>query len=739
MNKVKFLILLACIFCFNFYFHGNQFSNNRQDGKDVRNIEPLLSDIFVGSYRVPGILVSVRLDRIVKIGLLSDMNTTWGDHSWKGLLLAAREINELGGILINGTQYYIGIVQEDTKEIVSRVISEAETATEYMIKNHQPHFITGGISDVPFYEYLKIIMDRKIPFISTTSAADDLCQEVLDDYERYKYFFRIMPGNWFSILVGVKDHILSLAKYLNVTYGGTGKNKIAILHDTSQFGKTAGFAFQNPLNPWFGLPNFNLTVVEDIEYSENAILEDFEMYWNQIEDAEAQITIILYMADPKIDLIVKQYQAVKPRCLLFSPMFGDGYSYFQFWDNNEGAHQFEIVLQNIENTSKTSLTIPFFNSFIKEYGVEPCFSGTGSYDAVYLLKHAVMESQSFNSDTIVTTLEKINSSNYFTGAGHNLAFTSSHDVLYGHPYGYGLLCQYKYIDGTKIVISSDEVYPDSIATDSLRLPYWGVNGFLTDPPDPPGDFTLKYDADNLDDDGKFNLSWTDSEGADNYSVYMSDNSMTYISKSFDLFAYQTATTPFSMALKQGEYYFRVVAYNETGETMSSQIHVSIPGPGPFILNANPDKPGSDGNFELFWTASERANNYSLYRYKSKITSINGSLTLLANQTTQRSYSVTGLSNGKYYFAVAAFNKLGYTLSDNEYIVIPFDMTVIIIVSISSVAGVASIVLVRRYLKHKGKKRAERERREPIIVEDMKREPLEKPKPEEKNKAEEKKK
>ncbi|MFX0043011.1 MAG: hypothetical protein ACFE8L_08875, partial [Candidatus Hodarchaeota archaeon] len=197
MRKVNVILLLTCVLCFNFYFHGNQFSNNEQDGKDARNIEPLLSDIFVDSYRVPGINVSVPLDRIVKIGLLSDLNVIWGDHAWKGLLLAAREINELGGILINGTQYYIGLVRENTKELTSRVTSEAENATNYMIQNHDPHFITGGISDEPFHTYLEIIMDHEIPFISTTSANDiTLCQNVLDDYERYKYFFRITPGNW---------------------------------------------------------------------------------------------------------------------------------------------------------------------------------------------------------------------------------------------------------------------------------------------------------------------------------------------------------------------------------------------------------------------------------------------------------------------------------------------------------------------------------------------------------------
>jgi hypothetical protein len=355
--------------------------------------------------------------------------------------------------------------------------------------------------------------------------------------------------------------------------------------------------------------------------------------------------------------------------------------------------------------------MPFFNNFIREYGGEPFHTGTGSYDAVYLLAHAVTDSQSFNADKIVTTLEKINASNPLIGAGGNLSFTKSHDVLKGYPHGYGLLCQYKYIDGTKVVIPSDLVYPKFIATDSIRLPYWGVNGLLTEPPDPPDGFTIYSTADIPEDiDGEFNLTWAESEDADNYSIYMSNIPMTYISKKFDLLAYQTATSPFTISLKsKGEYYFRVVAYNKTGETMSNPVHVKVPGPGDFILEAtDAGEPDRDGNFNLIWTNSDRVVNYSVYQYRSEITSINGSLIILANQsinqTTARSLPVTELSDGKYYFVVVAHNEMGYTLSNNVYVVVrlPIDIITLSIIIIGSVAGVASIVLIRKYLKREKK-------------------------------------
>ena len=72
----------------------------------------------------------------------------------------------------------------------------------------------------------------------------------------------------------------------------------------------------------------------------------------------------------------------------------------------------------------------------------------------------------------------------------------------------------------KEIIPSEFVYPNTTATGSLRLPYWGINGLLIDPPQPPGNFSLNSSAWNPDYDGKFNLTWSTSSGAVNYSIYI---------------------------------------------------------------------------------------------------------------------------------------------------------------------------------------------------------------------------
>jgi len=184
---------------------------------------------------------------------------------------------------------------------------------------------------------------------------------------------------------------------------------------------------------------------------------------------------------------------------------------------------------------------------------------------------------------------------------------------------------------------------------------------------PPGVLTLSSNAGIPDIDGNFDLTWSTSIGADNYSLYRHDSVITQINGSLDFISYQTATSPFPISgLTDGEYYFVVVASNQSGDAISNNIHITvqIPPPGALTLSSDMGTPDIDGNFNLTWSASIGADNYSIYRYDSAITQINGSLVLISYQTATSPFPISGLTDGMYYFVVVAHNPSGDTLSNN---------------------------------------------------------------------------
>ncbi|TKJ22634.1 MAG: hypothetical protein CEE43_05240 [Promethearchaeota archaeon Loki_b32] len=100
-----------------------------------------------------------------------------------------------------------------------------------------------------------------------------------------------------------------------------------------------------------------------------------------------------------------------------------------------------------------------------------------------------------------------------------------------------------------------------------------------------------------------------------------------------------------------------------------ELSVKTQPPDPFVLSSNAGNLDTDGNFILTWTIADRASNYSVYQHSEEITVINGSLTLLLNETKDRSLALTDYPIGTYYFIVVARNNYGQSISNYIKIVI----------------------------------------------------------------------
>ncbi|MHA1191566.1 MAG: ABC transporter substrate-binding protein [Promethearchaeota archaeon] len=431
--------------------------------------------VFVAPYSwgakdCPGAPAGITEDQIIRIGVLGGLYDIQGRGQLEGAKLAAYEINygsdgTDGGIVVDGKTYYIGITAEDTDESNPNLdTTKGVAAAERIINYKQAQFLTGGFRTEALAVYLETVVAAKLPFIGTGAATDSFCQNVLDDYAKYKYFFRNMPIN--SSALGA-EIIAFLAYYAGALssplYANRPINKFGILYEDLDWTKPLVDALTG------FLPLYGGSIVSKVAYPITALQPDMDGYMAAIDANSTQILIPVISAQGGI-LMMNSYADAEPGFVVIGI---DVQSQLDsFWEDSSEACLYETILQSLHNTSKTPVSVPFWNAYVAEYDHEPLYTAVGSYDAINLYAWAINETQSFNVDGIITQIETINTANPFAGAGGYAAFTGSHDMQEGYPYGYTLFCQWQ-AGGTKVVVPSfGSIYPPEIATGNYVTPAW---------------------------------------------------------------------------------------------------------------------------------------------------------------------------------------------------------------------------------------------------------------------------
>ena len=127
----------------------------------------------------------------IKIGVIGPMQFQMGEHHWMGATLAADEINAAGGIKVGNDTYKIKLVKVDSNELVSP--SDAATAAEKAITVDKVDFLMGTIRSEAALAVQEVAMDYNKIFMVCGSSETKMSDKVKENYDRYKYWFRVTP------------------------------------------------------------------------------------------------------------------------------------------------------------------------------------------------------------------------------------------------------------------------------------------------------------------------------------------------------------------------------------------------------------------------------------------------------------------------------------------------------------------------------------------------------------------
>jgi ABC-type branched-subunit amino acid transport system substrate-binding protein len=441
-------------------------------------LAPGAGEYVWGAKDAPGAPAGTPADRIIKIGVAGDVGEITGDGAYEGAYFAAKQVNTLtalggkGGLYINSTPYYIGVTKEDTDEANPNLVtSRGIAAAERLVYNKKVDFALGGFRSEALLAYREVFMEEEIVFIDTGAATDIFCTNVQDYYARYKYFWRFMPINSTSLGGQIFGFLLTHLAVLNATYGVI--DKIGIIYEDLTWTESL------VQNVKVVLPLYGYSIAADIAYDVTLTSADMLSNVNTLISAGCDVVIPVISAQGGL-MLMQHYATLQPDFILIGI---DVQSQLDtYWTQSGGACAYETIMQSIHDTNKTDTTEAFWADFHTEWGHDPLYTASGSYDAVNSLVWAINETNSINSDVIVAKLETATKSAVLATpeafpssvGGAGAFWPGSHDLVAGYPYGYTLFCQW-HNDGTKAIVTSyGSIYPSDALTgiQPLMLPPW---------------------------------------------------------------------------------------------------------------------------------------------------------------------------------------------------------------------------------------------------------------------------
>jgi branched-chain amino acid transport system substrate-binding protein len=382
-------------------------------------------------------------DKPIVIGVNTAIQLQVGRDAIDATKLAIDEINAKGGVFGRKLEMVVADEGEAAADGPKMGIAAVNKLTG---EDHVNVLLGGYDSGVTLGELPHIIRAKTI-FLGIGSASPAIQNKMKDDYDHYKYIFRVNPINSAKQAKGLVDFISGKLK------GELGYQKISIIGENAKWVQDVVPALKK------GAEDAGMTV--PLAEFFDVQTADFSPLFSKVKDNGSQYLLII-LSHAASDVFVKQwYDAKVPVPIGGIDVKGQDANFF---DRVGGKSIAEVSTNFILRAPLTEKTVPFWDAFVKAYGRPPVYTAPGAYEAVYIYADAVTRAKGTDTDAVIKELEKTD----YIGPRGRVQFDDLHEVKDGPGFVNELFVQWQN-EGKRVV-----VWPKEVATGKMISPPWLV-------------------------------------------------------------------------------------------------------------------------------------------------------------------------------------------------------------------------------------------------------------------------
>lgn len=302
----------------------------------------------------------------------------WGTFSLRGAELAAKEINESGGVLGNE----LTLIPADTQCIPAEGVS----ALQRLINIDEVDLILGEMCSSVMKAMQPIVEEAQLPIVAATTSDPEITHKA--GVGGYKWTFRNYPT----------DEIRTLILMENAAE--IGLRKIAMLAIDNDFGRAA-VAFTQKYQPRF--PDVEITSIDYFSLKDN----DFRPILSKMKSDGAEALVLYALSGDTIKVLAPQMRELELAGKVRVMGVGDlthPDNVEALPDVLEGAIEATSWVPTLENARSQA----FVASYKEAYGDEtPNFLAYTYWETTHLIAEAIENAGSADKEEVRTALTEI--------------------------------------------------------------------------------------------------------------------------------------------------------------------------------------------------------------------------------------------------------------------------------------------------------------------------------------------